>query len=480
MFDKIMSALSHQKNSQMTKDEIAKLLKTSPEALAEFEKAYSKAVLNSEPDEGNLFAKSAKQIADENHVVGEDEFSQMEFDEQELEKIVDTIVEELVAITPVWKYDGEVKILNNLLEAPAESQVPAERVNTLPKPVRPMLTRDGMTLDLPNACSSAALLENYRDMLNAKSPERKKMFYHLFRQGLDTLDLDPIIYEMLGQNKNSMGYWLPKLVVGICSQNFFKVPKTTIIKVPMSVLQLTRLEYRELNPVTLAIVDRFCQKVFELDESKEYFIKTGTYSSKYDFRNAHVKGAKEVRELGEYLTYIQYQAQMMASPLCQPCFYGVSTTNEWVVRDFIQDKENNPCIYEGMPLHTEYRVFVDMDTNKILGVNPYWDPKVMKDRFDNSSDSGEPRQMHDSIVYRAHEEILMNRYHENVDKVVNNLEAMLSKIDLHGQWSVDVMQNGDEFWIIDMALAESSAFYKECVPVELRNPSEENWIPRLN
>ncbi|MBR0283080.1 MAG: RICIN domain-containing protein, partial [Oscillibacter sp.] len=31
-----------------------------------------------------------------------------------------------------------------------------------------------------------------------------------------------------------------------------------------------------------------------------------------------------------------------------------------------EDKENNPCIYKGMPLHTEYRVFVDFDTDEVL------------------------------------------------------------------------------------------------------------------
>lgn len=57
----------------------------------------------------------------------------------------------------------------------------------------------------------------------------------------------------------------------------------------------------------------------------------------------------------------------MASPLSQPSIYGVSTTNEWVVREFIPDKEGNPCIYKGLPLHTEYRVFVDCDTDEVLG-----------------------------------------------------------------------------------------------------------------
>lgn len=35
-------------------------------------------------------------------------------------------------------------------------------------------------------------------------------------------------------------------------------------------------------------------KVFGLDSKKDYFIKTGTYSSKFDFRNCHVQGASEM------------------------------------------------------------------------------------------------------------------------------------------------------------------------------------------
>lgn len=40
------------------------------------------------------------------------------------------------------------------------------------------------------------------------------------------------------------------------------------------------------------------------------------------------------------------------------------------------------------------------------------------------------------------------------------------------------MQNGEDFWFIDMALAENSAFY-ECVPECLRKPVEENWLPKI-
>ena len=57
----------------------------------------------------------------------------------------------------------------------------------------------------------------------------------------------------------------------------------------------------ELTKTSLEIADRFCEKAFSLDRQKEYFIKTGVFSSKFDFRNAQIQGAEEVRTIGEIL-----------------------------------------------------------------------------------------------------------------------------------------------------------------------------------
>lgn len=279
-------------------------------------------------------------------------------------------------------------------------------------------------------------------------------------------------------DRNSIGHWFPELVRAYRDSEFFRIPATTIAKVPLTLLQLTRLDYHSLTPSTIQIVDNWAHAVFRLNDERDYFVKTGTYSSKFDFRNCLVHGEKEVRELGEYLLYIHHQALQMAGPLSFPCIYGVSTTNEWVVREFIPDKEGNPCIYHGLPLHTEYRVFVDCDSDAVIGVSPYWEPKTMLNRFGSCSDANSPHQMHDYVIFKSHEATLMRRYRENVDSVVEHIREFLPALDLQGQWSIDVMQNGDDFWIIDMAVAENSAFY-DCVPESLRRPSAENWIPDI-
>ena len=274
-------------------------------------------------------------------------------------------------------------------------------------------------------------------------------------------------------NPNSMGFWFPPLVEGLYGSAFFKVPDTKILRVPITMLQLTRLGFETLNPVTKEIVNRYCQKVFHLDGYEDYFIKTGTYSSKYEFRNAHIHNPKEINEMGEYFLFLNHLTCLMAGSLNSRCCYGANTTNEWVVREYIKDKENNPTIYNGLPLHTEYRVFVDFDTKEILGASPYWRSDVMKNEFKKVSS---PQERHDYVVYKMHEDILNQRYHESVQTVLAELKKVIPRIELTGQWSVDVMRNGNDYYIIDMALAENSAL-NDCVPSNRLRAYPQQWLP---
>lgn len=458
------------------KDLVAELLKANPEALAQFEATYAKHTLNMTTDD--LFGTNSRQASEQNRVIDPDTLP-IEADLTQVQALEDKIVSELLAQTQVYILDDSLRSTTQVFPAlpEGESEVTAEDIYALPQSVRPQLSGNLMHTDIQEQ-TYKGLLYFWDIHLHGKTPQLRAKAYHHFRQGLDILDLDAITYEIINTNRNSMGYWLPALVNACQGQTFFKIPATRIAKVPLTMLQLTRQEYSHLTQTTLDIVDKWATKAFELDEHQDYFIKTGTFSSKFDFRNAKVTGEKEVRELGEYLLFIHYQALQMASPLCEPCIYGASTTVEWVVREFIEDKEGNPCIYKGMPLRTEYRFFIDCDTDRIIGCTPYWEPNTMKQRFGNASDANSPHQIHDYIIYKAHEGELMSRYYSNIDLLMGEVTALLPHIDLKGQWSLDIMQSGSDFWLIDMALAESSAFY-ECVPKKLRKPIPEDWMPKL-
>lgn len=426
---------------------IALLLKDNPDRQREFENLYTQFEIDTE--NLNLFQQNAAKVIDKS-----DKFVSLS---KSAENLVEQIVEELVSQTVIWdSTKGEV----------LPSPTPVRYLNDAKALLS--LQEQGVQFsgylcktDIPES-SSKALLSQYSSYVKTGN----KLFYDLFRQGLDILDLDPFVYELLNHDPNTMSNWLFAIKEVVDKTQFFKIPKTRIIKVPLALLQSTRVyDFRELSPLSLEVINRFAMKVFDLDLERDYFIKTGTFSSKFDFRNAKVTKGQEVSELGSYLWYIQHQANQMASPLNNRVIYGVSSNNEWVVREFIDDKENNPTIYNGLPLHTEYRVFVDFDTKEVIGISPYWHPEVMKENFLDIGVSAPIQKQHDYINYINHEETLMKRYEENKDLVVSEVSKLLKDCKLKGQWSIDVMQNETDFWLIDMARASESAL-SECVPKE--------------
>ena len=467
-----LNALFSRESDLRLKDAVAELLKVQPEKLEEFEAAYKQAALSEDTISDNFFEVNSRQAS----AISHNQQVPENIDEDTLKDLITRAVDELITETPILAItDGDISQITPQCLPDGVHEITNDEIKVLPESIRPQATGHLMKVDIDNM-SYMHVLQFYINAKNASDERLRRNMYGMFRQGLDTLDLDPVLYAMLGQNPNAMSHWLPQITSAANKHGFFKIPETRIAKVPMPILQLSRIEYSSLTPTTLKIVDDWAMKAFDLDINKTYFIKTGTYSSKFDFRNAKVTGEKEVRELGEYLLFIQYQASMMAGPLSTPCIYGVSTTNEWVVREYIEDKENNPCIYKGMPLHTEYRIFVDFDTNEVLGVAPYWEPEMMKRRFSQGDDASSPHQRHDYIIYKMHEEVLMRRYNDHKEEIVSRIKEMLPDVELHGQWSIDVMQNDDDFWLIDMATADTSAL-NECVPKHLLKKTPENWIP---
>lgn len=437
----------------LTKEEAAQILKTTPELLKEFEESYLEISDKENSETDNYFKINSRDAA-----------RKLEKPRTDKSDLINRIVNELLTDTEGYPALPSGEIVTN------------EEIASLPIQERPQLTGHLIQRQISEP-SYPALLLIYKMWLDTGD----KTLYNIFRHGLDIQDLDPIVYAMLGTNPNSMGYWLSALKNGAEAHGFFKIPETKIVKVPLPILQLTRLEYFSLTPATLEVVDRWAEKAFNLDPGRTYFIKTGTYSSKFDFRNAKVTTPPEVKEIGRYLLFIHSQANAMAhydlSGRGQPCIYGVSTTNEWVVREYIENSNNLPCIYHGLPLRTEYRAFIDFDNDEIMGMFPYWDPELMKKRFSKGADADTADMKHDYIIFLKEEDRLNETFEKNKAHLMEHIREMLPDIPLKGQWSLDIMQDGNDFWLIDMAIAARSALVEK-LPVKLDLP-EEDWLPLL-
>ena len=428
-------------------DKLAAFLGTNPTALKEFENKYLNDCL---PEPTKTVNSTSIEITDEG-----------------LNKLCDDIVSNLLSVADVRNATFNLSTPNKIVD------INRETLMNLPEELRPMCTDRLMTKDIAvNAYET--LFWYYKKYVESGNEE----CFMRFKQGLSILDLDPVCYETLSCNMNAMGYWFPKIHNMNQDSEAFKIPNTTIMKVPMPVLQLSRLEYSLINPDTKKIVNDFVHRAFLLEDDKTYFVKTGTFSNKFDFRNCKVSGS-EVKELGEYLLYDSYCASQMASPLNTPSIVGPALTNEWVVREFIEDPDDNPTIYKGLPLRTEFRVFVDFDTNKVLSVVNYWDEKTMLNRFEERRDN---HDVHDLITFKANLKRLNARFEKYKDIIREKAMTLLesdSQNRLTGQWSMDVMLSGEDFYIIDMALAEESYYYQS-VPLEDRRVSKQNWIPKLS
>src|SRR5699024_553362 len=62
--------------------------------------------------------------------------------------------------------------------------------------------------------------------------------------------------------------------------------------------------------------------------------------------------------------------------------------------------------------------------------------------------------------YREHKDSLILKFHIHRDDVIARITALLPALraqGLQGQWSVDIMKNGEDFYLIDMALMCESA-----------------------
>ncbi|MCR6108667.1 hypothetical protein HXA34_20440 [Salipaludibacillus agaradhaerens] len=264
----------------------------------------------------------------------------------------------------------------------------------------------------------------------------------LLSQLLSTSDLTEKTYSRFADNPNSLYNWHPAVEAAIdVSTTELKSPKTKVMRLPIELAQFIRIEYQDTAQHDKDLFNRFIFDQFGLEDDTTYFIKTGTFSSKFQFTNAK---CSEPREMGEYFQVINNFAMQV----------GAGHSIDLVVREYIEDVENNPTIYNGMPLRTEFRVFVDCDKNELIGVVPYWHPIVMK----RALQSGLSRSIQqDYQTYRNMEQKLVDTYNEYLHRVKKEIIAILPNLNLSGQYSIDVMKNGSDLYVIDLALMNDSA-----------------------
>lgn len=287
-----------------------------------------------------------------------------------------------------------------------------------------------------------ARTDGYPVDATVESLEKQPGAEALLSRLLSVSDLTVKVYDRFVAERANMSHWLEPLATANRAAGApFDVPSTTMVRLPIELAQFIRIPYEETTPDDRQLFNRWVFEQLELEEGKTYFIKTGMFSSKFQFANAK---CAEPLEMGEYFQVVNNFAMEV----------GAGHSVEIVAREYIEDAEDNPTIYNGMPLRTEFRVFVDTDTCELIGTVPYWHPIVMKRAL---AAGIAPSVQQDFATYTAHEDKLTADYNTHLGHVERGVRDLLPHLRLSGRWSLDVMKNGDTLYLIDMAPMEQSA-----------------------
>lgn len=189
----IMGNILKIKNIDISRDELSEVLN-----------AFDKYYLEHSIDDGNdpLFGVSAKKIKE---VLGLNDSCQVKLDDTQLEyieSIKKRIIDELVNGTSVYIYDRSIGLVGIIEMNESDIKlVEKDEILRINDGMRPQLTSRYISVDIGYP-SYKSLIFYYKKYLESEDKNTKVFCYNQFRLGLDILDLDPITYRLLNNNRN--------------------------------------------------------------------------------------------------------------------------------------------------------------------------------------------------------------------------------------------------------------------------------------
>lgn len=251
------------------------------------------------------------------------------------------------------------------------------------------------------------------------------------------------------ENENNFSFWFPK--VKNCG---IPVPKTFFKKLPTHqkepelAARLYQAFYMEnpwddMGTVRSWLLRDVIPELKEMKLTGHIFVKNARFSNKFQAKGGcNLYG---LDGLAQAIVNINQGAMMCEAD-------GI---DEIVVRQFIEsDRRNTPCIYEGLPLRSEFRVFYDFDKGRTVFVANYWDFDYVFPHLYEATDK---------IIFEHERARLETAFQENRERVQAMVDTAMKRVSgLTGQWSVDIlMDEGDNLWLIDMAIAQRSAYWEK-------------------
>ena len=240
-------------------------------------------------------------------------------------------------------------------------------------------------------------------------------------------------------NRNNFSYWFWK----IQSVKKFGIglPNSVTIPIGEKLLNAFFHENKGDDEIIRSWVEKTLQPSLK-NVDLPTFMKNGCFSNKFDFENSCLIRSIDVDTLVAHLNNIQYPS------LC----FDTMGNMEIVLREWIEPEVGTECIYCGMPLRPEMRVFYDFTHHKYLYDVNYWDWEYCHDAICRNKVDGE--------VYERQYPDLVMKLETRRETFIKDIKDALAGIDeLDGLWSIDFMLHEDKAWLIDMAVAQMSAYW---------------------
>ena len=289
------------------------------------------------------------------------------------------------------------------------------------------------------------------DDSDEEAPVAKPSSGNVFKRIVDLEPYTPeTYYNELRADINNMSHWLPAIMPTEGETRKLRIPKTAIVQVPSEVLDCFSMEREgDQDRIIKFVQDSVMPVAMENDIYPRIFIKNGAFSDKFQFHLC--TPSPDAVKLALNLIDINYDA------LC----FDADGISEVCLREFIPYNRNTvPCIYSGMPLRPEYRVFYDFDRHEPLYIVNYWDWDYCHEAIS--------RNLTDKIVYEARYPAIQEQFELHKDEVMEMVAADMANVTgLTGIWSVDVMYCEEQeyqkeyegYWLIDMAIGPRSAYW---------------------
>ena len=256
------------------------------------------------------------------------------------------------------------------------------------------------------------------------------------------------MFDFTREYENDFSFWYPKIkYCGIPSPLTYYTFLPSTKEEPEYARRLYEAFCME-NPkedeavVKAYLEERVIPRLEEMKLTGHVFVKNARFSNKFNANGTcNLYG---LHELYRAIILINYEAMRC----------GAEGIDEIVVRQFIErDSKNTPCIYNGLPLRPEFRVFYDFDIRKPIFTVNYWNYDYVYPHLYDATDK---------IIFDHERERIERAYVQNEDYVQRLVaEAMQNVQGLTGQWSVDIMlDERGKFWLNDMAIAQRSAYWE--------------------